>query len=82
MWGRNSSGECSVDPAVANIVSPPVMVTFKPILPPAGQEKSLPPTKHYQAPPFKVLLCACGGAHTMVVNQDNDVFAFGQNDQG
>ena len=34
MWGKNTFGECGVDPEITRIVSPPEVLKFNNILPP------------------------------------------------
>jgi alpha-tubulin suppressor-like RCC1 family protein len=54
MWGKNTFGECGVDPEITKIVSPPEILKFNTILPPESVQQKLIPNQT-EPPPSKVL---------------------------
>lgn len=70
MWGLNSCGQCGVKPEAFEIVSPPIRITYSKY----GQNDV--------EVPQRTLLVACGGEHTLLLSQDNDVWGLGANSSG
>ena len=80
MWGLNTSGQCGAGNRGGDIIAAPQSVNLSILVEKQGPNFS--GTQQMEYKKLKTLLVECGGAHTLFLSQENNVFACGAGDKG